>query len=167
MGRKVDMRTVYTFLPLAIALIAVLCRNVGAQGGNIYHELPPPEPHRVAVVAQSRLTNRLHELPGLKDCSPDLPCEYGEGDCGRLGDEGCGSGLVCGVSNCGSFITGMYGSCCAQPSHPTYEIEDVPDSQAQGGITEWGPWYPDNQGWGRKRKRLVRSYYVIQRQELN
>merc|ERR1719440_1457909 len=164
--------TVGTFLPLAVVLLAVGCPNIGAQGGNLYHELGEPkswliEPDEDYGVIETLLTTDFHEPPVLKDCSPDLPCGYGEGDCRRLGDEGCGTGLVCGVSNCGSFEPGMYGSCCAESSAPTtYEIEDIPDSEAQGGYTGWGSWEQDNQGWGRQRRRLVGSYYVIQRQEL-
>ena len=33
------------------------------------------------------------EIPALKDCSPETPCGYGEGDCGGVGDEGCEAGL--------------------------------------------------------------------------
>merc|ERR550517_254093 len=122
--------TVGTFLPLAVFLIAVGCPYVGAQGVEDISEF---KAH----------TKRFPKPPGLIFCSPAFPCGYGEGHCGGLGDEGCVSGLVCGVSNCGSFEPGMYGSCCAESSPPTYEIEDVPDSQAQGGNTEWGSWYQD------------------------
>merc|ERR1711953_561538 len=43
-------------------------------------------------------------IPELKFCRPEAPCQYGEGDCTRHGDEGCDSDLVCGVNNCGDFV---------------------------------------------------------------
>ena len=77
---------------------------------------------------------------------------------------------MCGVSNCGAFEPGMYGSCCAEASPPIYKLEKIPGFRAQGGNTEWSPWYQDDywgKGWGRQRWRVNGSKYVIQRQELN
>merc|ERR1711874_937342 len=54
-----------------------------------------------------------YDIPDLRDCRPWDLCSYGEGDCGESGDEGCDSGLVCGVNNCGDFVGGMTGSCCS------------------------------------------------------
>merc|ERR1719450_1031247 len=104
------MRTIDTSLSIALVLLVVFCSNVRACQSS-------SSSHRPGF-----------DLPVLKDCRPDLPCEYGEGDCGRSGDEGCESGLVCGVSNCGSFEPGLYGSCCADASPSITELEDIPDS---------------------------------------
>ena len=62
--------------------------------------------------------------PGRRCCTPDDPCDEGEGDCdGRGdggyndGDEGCKGNLVCGSNNCLQF--GVYyhekDDCCQQP----------------------------------------------------
>merc|ERR1739838_993815 len=62
--------------------------------------------------------------PGRRCCTPEDPCDVGEGDCdGRGdggfndGDEGCKGDLVCGSNNCKQF--GLYyhekDDCCQQP----------------------------------------------------
>merc|ERR1711953_641499 len=63
-------------------------------------------------------------IPELKFCRPEAPCQYSEGDCTRHGDDGCHSDLVCGVNNCGDFVPGMAGSCCAQLAGPSIFREE-------------------------------------------
>ena len=104
------------------------------------------------------------DIPDLKDCSPEAPCQYGEGDCTRHGDDGCDSDLVCGVNNCGDFVPGMAGSCCAQLAGPsTFREEKVP--------RQWTSWAATWGGWGRQRARaLIASngtlYYQYEKQSL-
>ena len=86
------------------------------------------------------------ELADLRDCRPESPCHYGHGDCGEAGDEGCEADLVCGVNNCGDFVGGKTGSCCAQASSSTYSRELNGESAAP-----WTSWLPTWGGWGRQR----------------
>ena len=90
------------------------------------------------------------ELADLRDCRPESPCHYGHGDCGEAGDEGCEADLVCGVNNCGDFVGGMTGSCCAQASSSTYSRELNGESAAP-----WTSWLPTWGGWGRQRGRVL------------
>ena len=63
--------------------------------------------------------------PGRRCCTPENPCDEGEGDCdGALdgglndGDKGCKGSLVCGSNNCKKF--GAYyhekDDCCEAPT---------------------------------------------------
>ena len=72
-----------------------------------------------------RCTGRNY-APGRRCCTPENPCEEGEGDCdGALdgglndGDKGCKGSLVCGSNNCKKF--GSYyhqkDDCCEKPSN--------------------------------------------------
>ena len=105
------------------------------------------------------------DTPDLKDCSPEAPCQYGEGDCTRHGDDGCDSDLVCGVNNCGDFVPGMAGSCCVQlagPSISSYrgeeepgEFKTFPVETVPGGWSRWTAWSQTLAGWGRERRRIA------------
>ena len=104
------------------------------------------------------------DIPDLKDCSPEAPCQYGEGDCTPHGDDGCDSDLVCGVNNCGDFVPGMAGSCCAQLAGPSEFLEEKAPIQWTSWSATWG-------GWGRTRGRaLIASngtlYYQYEKQSL-
>ena len=70
-----------------------------------------------------RCTGRNYN--GRRCCTPEKPCNEGEGDCdgpgdGGLndGDEGCKGNLVCGSNNCKQF--GLYyharDDCCEKPA---------------------------------------------------
>ena len=88
------------------------------------------------------------DIPELKFCRPEAPCQYGEGDCTRHGDDGCDSDLVCGVNNCGDFVAGMAGSCCAQLAGPSEFLEEESPRQWTSWAATWG-------GWGRQRSRVL------------
>merc|ERR1712154_477113 len=90
------------------------------------------------------------EFPDLRDCRPESPCQYGNGDCGEAGDAGCEAVLVCGVNNCGDFVGGMTGSCCAQLASTTYSRELNGESAAP-----WTSWTATWGGWGRQRVRVL------------
>ena len=92
-----------------------------------------------------------YDIPDLRDCRPWDPCSYGEGDCGESGDEGCDSGLVCGVNNCGDFVGGMTGSCCAQLGSTTYSRQE---RRGEFG-SQWTSWSATWGGWGRQRQRQL------------
>merc|ERR1711936_856846 len=47
----------------------------------------------------------------MRNCTADRPCQYGEGVCTE--DSHCVPRLVCGADNCGAFVPGLTGSCCA------------------------------------------------------
>ena len=91
------------------------------------------------------------ELADLRDCRPESPCHYGHGDCGEAGDEGCQADLVCGVNNCGDFVGGMTGSCCAQANPSTYSRE----LNAGESAAPWTSWTATWGGWGRQRVRVL------------
>ena len=91
------------------------------------------------------------DIPDLKNCRPEAPCQYGEGDCTRHGDDGCESDLVCGVNNCGDFVPGMAGSCCAELDRTTYSREER-YGEYRGQWTSWGATWG---GWGRQRSRVL------------
>merc|ERR1712244_88022 len=93
----------------------------------------------------------LEEFPDLRNCRPESPCQYGNGDCGEAGDEGCEADLVCGVNNCGDFVGGMTGSCCAQLASTTYSRE----LNAGESAAAWTSWSPTWGGWGRQRVRVL------------
>merc|ERR550517_1261629 len=108
--------------------------------------------------------------PELKGCRPEAPCQYGEGDCTRHGDDGCYSDLVCGVNNCGAFVPGMAGSCCAQLESTTYTYSRV---ERYGEYPrQWTSWGATQGGWGRQRSRVLTARdgtqsYQWEKQTLN
>ena len=116
-------------------------------------------------IPQGRQTHYPEDnIPELKFCRPEAPCQYGEGDCTRHGDDGCDSDLVCGVNNCGDFVPGMAGSCCAQLAGPSEFLEEESPRQWTSWAATWG-------GWGRQRARaLIASngtlYYQYEKQSL-
>jgi len=84
--------------------------------------LTPPE--------GQRCSGRYYK--GRRCCTPENPCDEGEGDCdgpddggGHDGHEGCKGDLVCGSSNCKKF--GIYfhelDDCCEQPLNPFKEAQ--------------------------------------------
>jgi len=90
---------------------------------------------------------RGRNYDGKRCCTPDNPCEEGEGDCDGPGDgglndghAGCKGSLVCGSNNCLKF--GAYyhekDDCCEKSSSPV-TLPKSPESkrQEQQG---WGPW---------------------------
>ena len=91
------------------------------------------------------------ELADLRDCRPESPCQYGDGDCGEAGDAGCEADLVCGVNNCGDFVGGKTGSCCAQLASTTYSRE----LNAGESAAPWTSWTATWGGWGRQRVRVL------------
>ena len=110
------------------------------------------------------------DIPDLKDCSPEAPCQYSDGDCTRHGDDGCDSDLVCGVNNCGDFVPGMAGSCCAQLESTTYTYSRV---ERYGEYPrQWTSWGATQGGWGRQRSRVLTAWngtqsYQWEDQEFN
>ena len=65
---------------------------------------------------------------GRRCCTPENPCDEGEGDCdgpgdggGHDGHTGCKGDLICGSNNCKKF--GAYyhekDDCCEKPAPPT------------------------------------------------
>merc|ERR1719334_152637 len=90
------------------------------------------------VLKRSNFTPLLHPPPGQRCsgrnyqgrrcCTPENPCDEGEGDCdgpgdggGHDGNNGCKGDLVCGSNNCRQF--GLYyhekDDCCEKPTGKT------------------------------------------------
>ena len=108
------------------------------------------------LIGSGALGNRQpapeEDNPELKFCRPEAPCQYGEGDCTRHGDDGCDSDLVCGVNNCGDFVPGMAGSCCAQLAGPSTFSREERYGEYRG---QWTSWAATWGGWGRQRSRVL------------
>merc|ERR1712106_449950 len=92
---------------------------------------------------------RGRNYDGRRCCTPENPCNEGEGDCdgagdGGLndGDRGCRGDLVCGSNNCKQF--GAYyhqkDDCCEKPAAISSD-KPVQRQQEQGWgqWTQWGP----------------------------
>merc|ERR1711874_38096 len=85
---------------------------------------------------------RGRNYDGKRCCTPERPCDLGEGDCdGPLdggvndGNRGCRPGLVCGSNNCKKF--GAYyhekDDCCER-------VEPAQGAQAPTQGDDWGEW---------------------------
>jgi len=92
--------------------------------------------------AGQRCSGRNYQ--GRRCCTPENPCDEGEGDCDGPGDgglhdgnAGCKGDLVCGSNNCRKF--GLYyhdkDDCCERPDFDYGGLRTQP--LEQGG---WGPW---------------------------
>ena len=88
-------------------------------------------------------------------CTPEDPCDEGEGDCDGPGDggqndghRGCRGDLVCGSNNCRKF--GHYyhekDDCCEKPS----SVQNAPVIEIPKGV-----WLEPPQG------RLKRRFYFV------
>jgi len=91
--------------------------------------------------AGQRCSGRNYQ--GRRCCTPENPCDEGEGDCDGPGDgglhdgnAGCKGDLVCGSNNCRKF--GLYyhdkDDCCERPDF------DYGGLRTQALIEGWGPW---------------------------
>merc|ERR1712066_261797 len=96
---------------------------------------------------------RGRNYDGKRCCTPQQPCDEGEGDCDGPGDggqhdghAGCRGDLVCGSNNCLKF--GAY-------FHPKDDCCENPDGS--GGWTEWHEWSACTKSCGAGRKN--RSKY--------
>merc|ERR1712029_438582 len=76
---------------------------------------------------------------GRRCCTPEQPCDEGEGDCDgprdggqHDGHAGCKGDLLCGDNNCKQFAAYFHpkDDCCVMP-----DIKTVNNT-----IYEWGPW---------------------------
>merc|ERR1739838_1205992 len=85
---------------------------------------------------------RGRNYDGRRCCTPENPCDEGEGDCDGAGDggvndgnNGCRGNLVCGSNNCKKF--GAYyhqkDDCCEKPAGGAPQSSNVQGS-------DWGPW---------------------------
>jgi len=58
---------------------------------------------------------------GVTCCTPDYPCDEGEGNCDSAGDgdRGCKGDLVCGRNNCKKYGSQYFEKdCCEKPVSP-------------------------------------------------
>merc|ERR1712165_655623 len=110
---------------------------------------------------------RGRNYDGKRCCTPDNPCEEGEGDCDGPGDgglndghAGCKGDLVCGSNNCLKF--GAYyhekDDCCEKstspltaPKSPEFRREE------QKGWGPWSSWGPCSHTCGAGRKSRSRQ----------
>merc|ERR1711872_801870 len=102
--------------------------------------LSPPRNPPVNPPEGQRCRGRNYD--GRRCCTPENPCEYGEGDCDGPGDGGANDGhagckgeLVCGSNNCKKF--GHY-------YHEKDDCCDLPDTGVVDTVTDqgsdWGAW---------------------------
>merc|ERR1712038_348880 len=88
---------------------------------------------------------RGRNYDGKRCCTPENPCDEGEGDCDGPGDggqhdghTGCKGDLVCGSNNCLKF--GAYyhekDDCCERATSPIKKSPEFDRTEKQG----WGPW---------------------------
>merc|ERR1711902_147999 len=123
---------------------------------------------------------RGRNYDGKRCCTPDNPCEEGEGDCDGPGDgglndghAGCKGDLVCGRNNCKKF--GAYyhekDDCCEKATSSLKKSPEFDRNERQG----WGPW----SSWGpcshtcgagretRKRQCIgnCRNHHLFENQE--
>jgi len=100
-------------------LLPVLILLANLTSGNTQSDLIEPPPGQ-------RCSGRNYQ--GRRCCTPENPCDEGEGDCDGPGDggqhdghEGCKGDLMCGSNNCKQF--GAYfhekDDCCEKPAKPT------------------------------------------------
>merc|ERR1712227_730015 len=160
--------------------------------GNYYHEkddccdLPetlqnaPPEPQApvdAPLVPAPGQKCRGRNYDGKRCCTPENPCDEGEGDCDGPGDgglndghAGCKGDLVCGSNNCLKF--GAYyhakDDCCEKPTSPLQSPSKSPEfnRQEQQG---WGP-CSHTCGAGRKTRQRqcigkCRDHHLFESQE--
>ena len=68
-------------------------------------------------------TNGRKNIGQEKCCSPEFPCNEGEGDCED--DEECSEDLVCGVNNCKQFGDFFHerDDCCENSSDSVIDIK--------------------------------------------
>merc|ERR1719336_393135 len=93
---------------------------------------------------------RGRNYDGKRCCTPDNPCDEGEGDCDGPGDgglndghAGCKGNLVCGSNNCLKF--GAYyhekDDCCEKSSSPVVSAPKSPGGrEEQQGWGLWSDW---------------------------
>merc|ERR1712183_614296 len=148
-------------------------------GGAVSGEIPfePPEGQRCAGrnYAEDGTT-------GKRCCTPEDPCDEGEGDCDGRGDgglndghAGCKGNLVCGSNNCLKF--GAYyhekDDCCEKSSSPVVSAPKSPGGrEEQQGWGLWSDWGPCSHtcGAGRKTRRRqclgkCQNHHLFENQE--
>merc|ERR1712168_206631 len=125
---------------------------------------------------------RGRNYDGKRCCTPEQPCDEGEGDCGGPGDgglndghAGCKGDLVCGSNNCRKF--GAYyhekDDCCERATSPLQSSKSPEfDRNEKQGWGPWSTWGPCSHtcGAGRKtRKRQClgkcKNHHLFENQE--
>merc|ERR1712038_1723513 len=124
---------------------------------------------------------RGRNYDGKRCCTPENPCDEGEGDCDGPGDggqhdghAGCKGDLVCGSNNCLKF--GAYyhakDDCCEAPAAAPLKKSPEFDRQEVQGWGPWSAWGPCSHtcGAGRKsRKRQCigncKNHHLFENQE--
>merc|ERR1712111_152478 len=92
---------------------------------------------------------RGRNYDGKRCCTPENPCDEGEGDCDGPGDgglndghAGCKGDLVCGSNNCLQF--GAYfhpkDDCCERPSGVKPNAPQTSGTNPRQQQYGWGPW---------------------------
>ena len=116
--------------------------------------VPSPGPALVEPPAGQRCSGRNYQ--GRRCCTPENPCDEGEGDCdgpgdggGHDGHSGCKGKLECGSNNCKKFGAFYHDKddCCEKSSSFTSTTTPTPSTKLST-TASWGEW----ESWGRCSK---------------
>ena len=138
-----DTETVMLGLSVTMSLVPQLSFIIGQCSqcsANILESLNISDPAQALEPAEGQRC-RGRNYDGKRCCTPEQPCQEGEGDCDGPGDgglndghAGCKGDLVCGSNNCKKF--GAYyhekDDCCERATSPIKKSPEFDRTEKQG-----------------------------------